>query len=125
MLAHDRRSTLDLTRWLGPLSPAFADLAADPGPVPRDGANGSPASAAAEPAYARPASTTHVEPDRASELRSLFHTLNNQLGVILTYAELLEAKAPDEGQRARAAQIVSAAIDALGTTKALRNHAIE
>ncbi len=124
MLADDRRSALDLTRWLGPLSPAFADLAADSGPAPRAGTNGGPAPAPPDPAHTRPATIPPVEPDRPSEMRALFHTLNNQLGVILTYAELLEAKAPDEGLRARAAQIVSAAIDALGTTKELRSHTI-
>jgi two-component sensor histidine kinase len=40
-----------------------------------------------------------------AELRELLHRLSNQLGVILAHAELLEAKAPDEPRRARAAQI--------------------
>ena len=61
-----------------------------------------------------------VSPADASDLRALFHTLNNQLGVILTYAELVEAKAPDEALRARATQIVSAAVDALNTSKDIR-----
>ncbi len=123
MLAHDRRPALDLTRWLGPLSPAFAELAADPGPAMRAGSTGNPVGPPETPA-SHPATHGHVEPDHSGELRSLFHTLNNQLGVILTYAELLEAKAPDEGLRARAAQIVSAAINALGTTKEMRKHAL-
>ena len=42
----------------------------------------------------------------SAELRELLHRLSNQLGVILAHAELLEAKAPDESRRARAAQIV-------------------
>ena len=37
----------------------------------------------------------------------LFHRLNNQLGIILAHAELLEAKATDEAHRARAAQVVA------------------
>ena len=37
-----------------------------------------------------------------SELRLLFHRLNNQLGIILAHAELLEAKATDGATRARA-----------------------
>ncbi len=55
-----------------------------------------------------------------SELRLLFHRLNNQLGIILAHAELLEAKAADELSRARAGQVVSSALDAMGTAKALR-----
>ena len=40
------------------------------------------------------------------DLRALFHRLNNELGIILAHAELLEAKAPDPAQRARATQVV-------------------
>ena len=32
--------------------------------------------------------------DESPELRLLFHRLNNQLGIILAHAELLEAKPP-------------------------------
>jgi hypothetical protein len=39
--------------------------------------------------------------DEPSELGLLFHRLNNQLGIILANAELLEAKLADEAQRAR------------------------
>jgi hypothetical protein len=55
-----------------------------------------------------------------SDLRLLFHRLNNQLGIILAHAELLESKAVDEGHRARASQLVSSALDAMGTAKAIR-----
>jgi hypothetical protein len=55
-----------------------------------------------------------------SELRLLFHRLNNQLGIILAHAELLEAKAGDDVGRARAGQVVSSALDALGTAKSIR-----
>jgi hypothetical protein len=55
-----------------------------------------------------------------SELRLLFHRLNNQLGIILAHAELLESKAVDDANRARATQLVSSALDAMGTTKAIR-----
>lgn len=51
---------------------------------------------------------------------SLFHRLNNQLGVILANAELLESKLPDEAQRTRAAQIVSGAVNAIGTVQQLK-----
>ena len=55
-----------------------------------------------------------------SDLRLLFHRLNNQLGIILAHAELLESKAVDDGHRARASQLVSSALDAMGTAKAIR-----
>jgi hypothetical protein len=54
---------------------------------------------------------------RDQELRVLFHRLNNQLGIILAHAELLEMKAPDEANRARASQIVGSALDAMGTSR--------
>jgi len=54
------------------------------------------------------------------ELRTLFHRLNNQLGVILAHAELLEAKAVDDNNRARAAQIVGATLDAMSTARDIR-----
>ena len=50
----------------------------------------------------------------------LIHRLNNQLGVILAYAELLESRAATEAERARAAQIVASALDATRTVRALR-----
>jgi hypothetical protein len=55
--------------------------------------------------------------DYSAELRLLFHRLNNQLGIILAHAELLEAKAADEMNRARAAQVVAGALDAMGTAR--------
>lgn len=55
-----------------------------------------------------------------ADLRLLFHRLNNQLGIILAHAELLEAKSPDDVNRARAAQLVSSALDAMGTAKSIR-----
>jgi hypothetical protein len=62
------------------------------------------------------------EPVRSSsggELDLLFHRLNNQLGVILAHAELLEAKATDEANRARAAHVVGAALEALSVTRVI------
>jgi hypothetical protein len=58
--------------------------------------------------------------DESPELRLLFHRLNNQLGIILAHAELLEAKAPDDLNRARAAQVVSGALDAMATAREIR-----
>ncbi len=52
----------------------------------------------------------------------LFHRLNNQLGIILANAELLEAKSTDAMNRARAAQLVASALDAMGTAREIRRH---
>lgn len=54
------------------------------------------------------------------DLRDLLHQLNNQLGIILAHAELLEARAGDEAGRARAAQVVASVLDAMGTTREIR-----
>jgi hypothetical protein len=51
--------------------------------------------------------------------------LNNQLGIILAHAELLEAKAPDDSNRARAAQVVTSALEAMGTAKEIRRQTID
>lgn len=58
--------------------------------------------------------------DLTAELQVLFHRLNNQLGIILAHAELLEAKVTDDLNRARAGQVVTSALDAMGTAKAIR-----
>ena len=54
------------------------------------------------------------------QLRMLFHRLNNQLGIVLAHAELLEAKASDTTHRARAEQVVKSVLDAMGTAKEIR-----
>ena len=59
--------------------------------------------------------------DESPELRLLFHRLNNQLGIILAHAELLESKAADDMHRARAAQVVTSALEAMGTAKEIRS----
>jgi hypothetical protein len=59
-------------------------------------------------------------PDMDTDIRVLFHRLNNQLGIILAHAELLEAKAGDDTSRARAAQVVTSVLDAMGTAKEIR-----
>jgi hypothetical protein len=59
--------------------------------------------------------------DESPELRLLFHRLNNQLGIILAHAELLEAKATtEEIVRSRAAQVVASTLEAMGTAKEIR-----
>jgi hypothetical protein len=50
----------------------------------------------------------------------LFHQLNNQLGIILANAELLEAKAGDDISRRRAAQVVASVLDAMATAREIR-----
>ena len=59
-------------------------------------------------------------PGMDAELRQLFHCLNNQLGIILAHAELLEAKAVDDVNRARAGQVVTSVLDAMGTARDIR-----
>ncbi len=58
--------------------------------------------------------------DHSVDLRLLFHRLNNQLGILLANAELLEAKAADDQHRARATQLVTSALDAMGTAREIR-----
>jgi hypothetical protein len=70
------------------------------------------------PAAVTPGSASSESPD----LGLLFHRLNNQLGIILANAELLETKLKDESSRARAAQIVSGVLDALATAREIRLH---
>jgi hypothetical protein len=69
---------------------------------------------AAEP---RPARTIVDQP---VDLGLLFHRLNNQLGIILANAELLEAKSADEHGRARASQVVASALEAMSTAREIR-----
>jgi hypothetical protein len=54
------------------------------------------------------------------DLGLLFHRLNNELGIILANAELLEAKSADEMARARAAQVVASVLDAMTTAREIR-----
>jgi hypothetical protein len=57
----------------------------------------------------------------AEDPKALLHRLNNQLGVILAHAELLESKAPDAAQKARASQVVNAALQAMAVSRELRD----
>lgn len=55
-----------------------------------------------------------------TDSKELLHKLNNQLGVILAHAELLETKAPDAAQKARASLVVNAALQAMAVSRELR-----
>ncbi|MDQ3071448.1 MAG: hypothetical protein M3R55_17170 [Acidobacteriota bacterium] len=57
------------------------------------------------------------------DIGRLFHQLNNQLGIVLANAELLEARATDDPTRARAGQVVSSALDAMATAREIRDAA--
>ena len=56
----------------------------------------------------------------SEDLGLLFHRLNNQLGIILANAELLEAKLGEEAARARASQGVASVLEAMTTAKEIR-----
>ena len=63
-----------------------------------------------------------VNQNQYRDLSDLFHRLNNELGIILSHAELLEAKCDQDKNRSRAAQVVAAALEALGTARQIRAH---
>jgi hypothetical protein len=69
---------------------------------------------------AAPASDRAGAGQMDTDLRTLFHRLNNELGIILAHAELLEARSVDEVSRARASQVVTSVLDAMGTAKEIR-----
>lgn len=56
------------------------------------------------------------EPD----LYKLFHRLNNQLGVILANAELLEQRLAETPNKARAGQIVAGALEAIAVADQIK-----
>jgi hypothetical protein len=56
----------------------------------------------------------------SEDIGLLFHRLNNQLGIILANAELLEAKLAEEAARDRASQVVASALEAMTTAREIR-----
>jgi hypothetical protein len=66
--------------------------------------------------------TVNMSLDELPDVGLLFHRLNNQLGIILANAELLEVKAGDEMSRARASQVVASVLDAMATAREIRLH---
>lgn len=58
----------------------------------------------------------HAAPD----LSVVFHKLNNQLGIILANAELLESRLLEEAQRTRASLVVAGALEAITSIQELR-----
>lgn len=58
-----------------------------------------------------------------ADLARLFHQLNNQLGIILANAELLENRLADGTHRLRAGQVVASALEAITTVRNLRQAA--
>jgi hypothetical protein len=68
-----------------------------------------------------PADASRDSALESPELRLLFHRLNNELGIILAHAELLEAKAVDQASRGRATQVVTSVLDAMNTAREIRD----
>jgi hypothetical protein len=60
------------------------------------------------------------EPPAPDEMSRLFHRLNNQLGIVLAHAEMLEEKAVEETYRQHASRVVASVLDALGTSREIR-----
>jgi hypothetical protein len=66
-----------------------------------------------------------ISVSEATDFGLLFHRLNNQLGIILANAELLEAKSVDDMNKARAAQVVASVLEAMATAREIRRRAAE
>ena len=71
-----------------------------------------------------PCKAVDADSQSSFDLQALFHRLNNQLGVLLAQAELLEAKSADNASRVRAAQILGSTLAALGTVREIRRYRI-
>jgi len=69
--------------------------------------------------------TDFLEMDQPTDLGTLFHRLNNQLGIILANAELLEGRLTDSASRSRAEQIVSSAVEAISAARHIKERCQE
>jgi len=65
--------------------------------------------------------TDPLQMDQPTDLGALFHRLNNQLGIILANAELLEARATDDASSSRASQIVTSTVEAISAAQHIRS----
>ena len=74
---------------------------------------------AVQPQTDTPDARDHIDPTGL-----LFHRLNNQLGISLAHAELLEAKAADEAHKLRAAQVIQSILEAMGTAREIRTRLV-
>lgn len=68
----------------------------------------------------RPEDSGEGEPRSLTEMSRLFHKLNNQLGIVLAHAEMLEEKVTDPTHREHAARVVSSVLSALETSREIR-----
>jgi hypothetical protein len=71
-------------------------------------------------AAARPTPLTGPAHAREEPWRAIFHRLNNQLGIVLANAELLESRATDATGKARATQIIDSALQAMAVVREIR-----
>lgn len=74
-----------------------------------------------QPGDQLPGCTSASEGSRTETVSELFHRLNNQLGIILANAELLEAKAMDEAGRRRSGHVIASVLDAMMTARDIRS----
>ena len=56
-----------------------------------------------------------------ADLRTLFHQLHNQLGIILANAELLESRSGSNDATVRASHIVSSTVEAIALADSIRD----
>ncbi|MBI2834672.1 MAG: hypothetical protein HYX76_09640 [Acidobacteria bacterium] len=64
---------------------------------------------------------TETECGGPVDVGPLFHRLNNQLGIILANAELMESKSADAMMRTRAEHVITSVLEALNTARLIRS----
>ena len=70
--------------------------------------------------HAKPAGHRPGAEAGGPDLSQVFHRLNNQLGIVLANAELLEARLTDETLHGRASQVVAGTLEAISAVRDLR-----